>query len=145
MADSASASYPSQLGSVRTSSRAAASAGTLGFRFPRGMDSDNAVISAFKDCPRLVTVALTGADPRMLELPVKQITCLRLSDNRGADYFGAYVDLISRCPLLEILHVYFPERARNPLPKSFTLPCLRGLTATSDPSLLDSLALPVWK
>ncbi|KAF9024409.1 hypothetical protein BDZ89DRAFT_1162230 [Hymenopellis radicata] len=114
----------------------------LDFAFPGGMVSDNAVISAFKDCPRLVTVVLTGADPRMVELPVKQITCLRLSYDRGADYSGPYVDLISRCPLLEILHVYFPERARNPLPKSLTLPCLRDLTATSDPSLLDSLALP---
>ncbi|KAF9024414.1 hypothetical protein BDZ89DRAFT_1041099 [Hymenopellis radicata] len=113
----------------------------LDFAFPGGMDSDNAVISAFKDCPRLVTVVLTGADPRKLDLPGNQITCLRLSDNRGADYFGAYVDLISRCPLLESLHADFSEGTRDPFLQSLTLPYLRDLKAT-DPNLLDYLTLP---
>ncbi|KAF9035373.1 hypothetical protein BDZ89DRAFT_1062144 [Hymenopellis radicata] len=106
------------------------------------MDSD--IISAFKDCPRLVTVGLTGVDPRIVELPMKQITCLHLSYHRrqGADYFGAYVDLIGQCPLLESLRVdSASELARDPLLQSLTLPCLRDLNALY-PYLLDSLTLP---
>ncbi|KAF9030438.1 hypothetical protein BDZ89DRAFT_1159315 [Hymenopellis radicata] len=102
---------------------------------------DHATISAFKDCPRLVTVGLAGVNPRIVELPMKQITCLRLYDNRPGDVFRAYMDLIGQCPLLEILLVDSEsERAQDPL-LSLTLPCLRDLTATYL-YLLDSLTLP---
>ncbi|KAF9024454.1 hypothetical protein BDZ89DRAFT_1162263 [Hymenopellis radicata] len=113
----------------------------LDLRHVRGLDSDNTVISAFKDCPRLVTVVLTGVDPRMVELPVKQITCLCLDDQLRADYFRAYVDLVSQCPLLESLHVDVNEGTPDPLLQSLTLPYLRALKATY-PNLLDSLTLP---
>ncbi|KAF9030432.1 hypothetical protein BDZ89DRAFT_1159311 [Hymenopellis radicata] len=102
---------------------------------------DHATISAFKDCPRLVAVGLAGVNPRIVELPMKQITCLRLYDIRPGDDFRAYMDLIGQCPLLEILLVDLEsERAQDPL-LSLTLPCLRDLTATY-PYLLDSLTLP---
>ncbi|KAF9035344.1 hypothetical protein BDZ89DRAFT_1062096 [Hymenopellis radicata] len=102
---------------------------------------DSGIISAFKDCPRLVTVALIEADPRMFELPVKQITCLRLSDTVGPDYFRAYGDLISQCPLLGTLRVDLRAHARDPFLQSLTLPYLRDLKATH-PNLLDYLTLP---
>ncbi|KAF9030436.1 hypothetical protein BDZ89DRAFT_667929 [Hymenopellis radicata] len=113
----------------------------LSFESVGAMDSD--IISAFKDCPRLVTVALTGADPHIVELPMKQITCLRLWDTSSpGNDFRAYVDLIGQCPLLEILRVDSEsERAQDPPLQSLTLPCLRDLNAVY-PYLLDSLTLP---
>ncbi|KAF9030441.1 hypothetical protein BDZ89DRAFT_1064642, partial [Hymenopellis radicata] len=107
---------------------------------PMGSD----IRSAFKDCPRLVTVALSGADLHMVELPMKQITCLRfnLYHNWPGDDFRACVDLIGQCSLLEILLVDSEsERAQDPPLQSLTLPCLRDLSATH-PYLLDSLTLP---
>ncbi|KAF9030424.1 hypothetical protein BDZ89DRAFT_1064623 [Hymenopellis radicata] len=104
------------------------------------MGSD--IRSAFKDCPRLVTVTLSGADLHMVELPMKQITCLRLYHNWPGDDFRACVDLIGQCSLLEILRVdSASERAQDPPLQSLTLPCLRDLSATH-PYLLDSLTLP---
>ncbi|KAF9035319.1 hypothetical protein BDZ89DRAFT_487429 [Hymenopellis radicata] len=112
----------------------------LEFEFLGALDSD--IISAFKDCPRLMTVGLRGVDPHILELPIKQITCLRLRDNRPGGDFRAYADLIGQCPLLESLRVDSArERAPDPFWQSLTLPHLRDLKATS-PSFLDHLTLP---
>ncbi|KAF8901086.1 hypothetical protein CPB85DRAFT_134521 [Mucidula mucida] len=116
----------------------------LDFQCVGGMDSGQAVISAFKECPRLVEVALTGADPRLVELPRQQITCLRLLDRLPywrVEDFQVYVHLISQCPLLEVLRVDFTKRDHGPLLQSLTLPRVRNLSVTY-PYLLDSLVLP---
>ncbi|KAF9030449.1 hypothetical protein BDZ89DRAFT_1159324 [Hymenopellis radicata] len=103
---------------------------------------EGAVISAFMDCPRLVKVTLFGPDPRVVELPVKQITCLHLRANFGDSNFRAYADLIGQCSLLEILFVdSVSEPVQDPLLQSPTHPCLRDLTTTC-PYLLDSLTVP---
>ncbi|KAF8901094.1 hypothetical protein CPB85DRAFT_134635 [Mucidula mucida] len=108
----------------------------------RGIISDDSVVLAFEDCPRLVTVCLTGADPRTIELPVEQITCLRLYNKARPGYFRPFVDLVNQCPLLESLRVdLLHEAEQDSLVQSLTLPFLRELDA-SHPDLLDSLTLP---
>ncbi|KAF9030453.1 hypothetical protein BDZ89DRAFT_1064660 [Hymenopellis radicata] len=113
----------------------------LDFAFPWDMDSD---ISAFKDCPHLVNVTLRDGNPRMVELPVKQIACLRLSNLEPycpAGYVRGCVDLLSQCPWLEILCVVSQEPVQDPFQQSIILPCIRDLSAIH-PYLLDSLTLP---
>ncbi|KAF9024420.1 hypothetical protein BDZ89DRAFT_1069081 [Hymenopellis radicata] len=103
---------------------------------------DTGIISAFKDCPRLVDVILRGGDHHMVEFPVKQITCLGLYDYSPVRDFRACVDLVSQCPWLETLCVHVkPEHAQDPFQQSIIHPCLRELSATH-PYLLDSLTLP---
>ncbi len=100
----------------------------------------DAVISAFMDCPRLVHVTLSGADPRMLELPAKQLTSLYLRDGWPVIPFSAYEDVLSQGSSLKVLVVSLERDLRHPppLPGSLTLPSLRDLTAT-EPDFLDSL------
>ncbi|KAF8901095.1 hypothetical protein CPB85DRAFT_1439230 [Mucidula mucida] len=106
--------------------------------------SDGAVISAFKDCPRLVEVTLTGVYPREVELPLQQITCLRLLDRflyRDIDDFEVYLHFIGQLPLLEILCVDFTNGDHGPFLRYLTHPRVRDLRATY-PYLLNSLVLP---
>ncbi|KAF9030419.1 hypothetical protein BDZ89DRAFT_1064612 [Hymenopellis radicata] len=107
----------------------------------RAVPSEGAVISAFMVCPRLVNVTFRGWNPRMVELPMKQIACLRLYDYFAAGSFRACVDLIGQCPLLESLRADVIEGTPDPFLQSLTLPYLRDLKAAS-PNLLDYLTLP---
>ncbi|KAF8901093.1 hypothetical protein CPB85DRAFT_1324319 [Mucidula mucida] len=109
----------------------------LDFQSDIGMDSDNAIISIFKDCPRLVNVTLI-TEYCFVEVPVKQLTCLRFDEHEPS---WRLVELIGQCSLLESLHVEFDDWTEHPLLQSVTLPCLRNLNVL-DPHLLDCLTLP---
>lgn len=79
------------------------------------------VILAFKDCPHLVHINLSGVDACMIELPAKQLTYLYLYNYWPVltSSLRTYSNLLSQCSLLEVLWVV---SSNNPGPDARSCP-----------------------